>query len=192
MLIAERPEKDVYSQHTQVWAILAGTVHGGDAKSMMEEVMKNKELIQSTIYFKFYVARALQKVGLGYRYFELLKPWKYMLNQGMTTFGETDIDPRSDCHGWSATPCFDFIHTIAGIQPASPGFDRVIIAPNMGELTHIDVNFAHPRGMIQVHLKKDESGKLKGDIVLPDGMDGVFEYSGYKKPLKSKTKICVK
>ena len=61
------------------------------------------------------MVRALQKVGLGDAYFDQLAPWEYMLNQGLTTFGETDKNPRSDCHGWSATPSFDFLHKLAEV-----------------------------------------------------------------------------
>ena len=83
----------------------------------MEKILAEPDLIQATIYFKYYLFRALQKSGLGDRYLELLDPWEKMLASGMTTFGERDTNPRSECHGWSASPCFDFLHL--------PGFPRV-------------------------------------------------------------------
>ncbi len=106
----------------------------------MEKILKKKDLIQCTIYFKFYLFRALQKVGMGDKYLELLGPWESMLENGMTTFGETDVNPRSECHGWSASPCFDLLHTVAGIYPGKPGFESVIIQPNLGELQSIEVS----------------------------------------------------
>ncbi|MEE9439951.1 MAG: alpha-L-rhamnosidase N-terminal domain-containing protein [Saprospiraceae bacterium] len=191
-LIAERPEKDVYSQHSNIWGILTNTFPEEEQSEIMTKILTDTTLIQTSIYFKYYLTRALQKTGLGDQYFPLLKPWKFMLNQGMTTFGETDINPRSDCHGWSATPCFEFIHTIAGIQPLEPGFNRVLIAPNFGPLDKINVEYAHPEGIISVQLTKDKNGQVDGNIRLPNGIDGVFRYNKEEKQLKGKTKICIK
>lgn len=182
-LIAERPEKDVFSQHTNIFAVLTETFPAKDSKKIMEKVMADSTLIQTSIYFKFYLARALQKAEMGERYFELLEPWEYMLSQGMTTFGETDKNPRSDCHGWSATPCFEFLHTIAGIQPTAAGFKEVLIAPHFGKLDQMEVSFPHPAGEIKLNLKK-KGDKVKGDIDLPKGVNGKFRYNGKTIELK--------
>ncbi len=111
------------------------------------------------------------------KYFDLLEPWDYMLSQGMSTFGETEKNPRSDCHGWSATPCFEFLHTIAGIQPAAPGFKKVLIEPHFGELKEMKVSFPHPAGEIKLDLK-NKKDKIKGTIDLPDGISGKFRFNG--------------
>ena len=190
-LIAERPEKDIYSQHTNIWGVLTDSFTKEEARSVMENILEDKELIQGTVYFKFYLVKALQKVGLGDRYFEQLEPWEYMLSQGMTTFGETDKNPRSDCHGWSATPCFDFLHVVAGIQPASPGFKTVLIEPNFNSLTLIDAIYKHPQGEIKVNLKKDEDGTVNGTIILPEGLSGTFKYNDEQINVTGKTKISI-
>ena len=82
--------------------------------------------------------RCLQKTGLGDLYLDNIDTWYNMLGQGLTTFAEIDTNPRSDCHAWSASPLFDFLNLVAGIQPASPGFETVLIAPNFGKLHSID------------------------------------------------------
>jgi hypothetical protein len=112
-LIAETPDKKLFSQHTNIWAILTNTVAEDQRRKLMEEILEKEDLIQCTIYFKFYLFRALQISGTGNKYLELLGPWGHMLEKGMTTFGERDINPRSECHGWSASPCFDLLHTVA-------------------------------------------------------------------------------
>lgn len=191
-LIAERPEKDVYSQHTNIWAILTDVFPDDEAKSIMEKVLSDPELIQGTVYFKFYLVKALQKVGLGDKYMQQLGPWKYMLNQGMTTFGETDKNPRSDCHGWSATPCFDMLHVVAGIQPDSPGYKSVLIEPNFNELHQIDAVYKHPVGEIKVNIKKDNQDHVNGTIELPRGLTGIFKYHGKTIELIGESKINIK
>ncbi len=183
-LIAETPDKKLFSQHTNIWAILTNTYDEKFQPKVMQKILNDRSLIQSTIYFKFYLFRALQKVGMGSKYPEMLQPWKTMIDNGMTTFGETDINPRSECHAWSASPCFDFLHTVAGIYPAEPGFKSVVIEPNFGYLNKIDVKMPHPQGMIFVKLFRD-GNKLNGIISLPGNLTGTFLWKGERIKLKS-------
>ncbi len=173
-LIAERPEKDVFSQHTNIFAILNGSFRGEKAQEVMRKILTDKDLIQASIYFRFYLFAALEKTGLGNRYLSMLTPWTNMLNDGMTTFGETDKHPRSDCHAWSSSPCFNFLHTVAGIRPAKAGFGEVTIAPNPAHLTTMKVTFPHPKGKIVLQLTKKRK-KWRGYITLPAGVTGDFD-----------------
>lgn len=183
-LIAETPAQQVYSQHTNIWAILTNTVKEEDQPELMEKILKDEDLIQSTIYFKFYLFRALQKSGMGARYLDMMDPWERMLDKGMTTFGEKDINPRSECHGWSASPCFDLLHTVAGIYPGSPGFETVIIKPNPGSLQSIKAEFPHPKGMILLTLNREGSRGIRGIIELPENLTGVFRWDNQEIVLK--------
>ncbi len=176
-LIAETPAKENFSQHTNILGILTDTFEEKDQQEIMQKILDDKTLFQSTIYFKFYNFRALQKVGLGDKYFDLLGSWQGMIANGMTTYGETDINPRSECHAWSASPNFDFIHTVAGIYPGEHSFKSVIIEPNLGKLNKLEVEFPHPLGMIKVnYLKTDD--EIEAEILLPDGLKGEFRWKG--------------
>ena len=174
-LFAETPEKKIFSQHTNTMAILTDVAAKEEQKKLMEKVLTEKDIIQSTIYFKFYLSRALQKTQLGDEYLNMLQPWKNMLDDGLTTFAETDINPRSDCHAWSATPCFDFLHLIAGIYPGEKGFEKVIVEPNFGHLSSIFAEMPHPKGgIIKVKLDKKANNLVKGTITLPQSISGTF------------------
>ncbi len=179
-LIAETPYKKMFSQHTSIWGVLTNTYPKEYQQTVMQKVLTDSTLIPSTIYFKFYLFRALQKVGLGDKYLELLQPWKNMIDNGMTTFGETDINPRSECHAWSASPCFDFLHTVAGIYPAVPGFKSVIIEPNFGYLNNINVEMPHPEGIIKIKIQKEKQNEIYGEITLPNNTDGNFIWNNSK------------
>ncbi len=181
-LLADTPDKKRFSQHTNIFGILTDTFAGEDQPSVMRKVLDDASLTQATIYFKFYLFRALQKTGMGNRYTELLQPWKTMIDNGMTTFGETDINPRSECHAWSASPCFDFLHTIAGIHPAEPSFRSVIIAPNLGSLTEVAAEMPHPRGKIKVSIWKS-GARLRAEVFLPGNLKGTFIWQGRKVEL---------
>lgn len=182
-LIAETPDKEIFSQHSNILAILTNTLPEDQQRQLMENILEKEDLIQCTIYFKFYLFRALQKVGMGDKYLELLGPWESMLENGMTTFGETDVNPRSECHGWSASPCFDLLHTVAGIYPGKPGFESVIIQPNFGDLQSIEVSFPHPKGMINMHLQREGASDIKGEISMPASLSGSFKWKEYSVKL---------
>lgn len=176
-LIAETPEQNSYSQHTNIWGILSSTLPENSQASVMQELLTDSSLIQATIYFKFYLFRALQKCGMGDLYLTQLDPWEKMLNNGMNTFGERDGIMRSECHGWSASPCFDLLHTVAGIYPLDPGFRTIAVEPNFGELETMKVNFPHPNGMLTMDLSR-KGEKLSGEIILPENTKGEFIWKG--------------
>ncbi len=170
-LLAETPDKKIFSQHTQIMAVLTDAIPEKNQKQLMRRTLEDKSLIQAMIYFRFYLFRALQKAGLGNEYLNQLGPWKKMIGLGLSTFAEKDDEPRSECHAWSASPCFDFLHTVAGIRPASPGFKTVIIEPNQGDLKSLEVKFPHPMGMIEMKIttKKDKTRIL---VTLPQNLRG--------------------
>ena len=173
-MFAETADKDLFSQHTNIMAVLTNSIDPKFQKDLIEKVLHEKDVVHTSIYFKFYLFRALQKVGMGNEYFSLLDPWKNMLDAGLTTFAETDVNPRSDCHAWSATPCFDMLSLVAGINPDEPGFKTISIKPNFGYLDKIDVQMPHPEGIISMNLSKDKHSKVEGRISLPKNTSGIF------------------
>jgi hypothetical protein len=136
------------------------------------------------MYFRYYLGRALAKAGRGDRYIDNLGPWERMIANGMTTFGESDGNPRSECHPWSATPVYEFLTTVAGIEPASPGFKSVRIAPALGSLKHVQAAMPHPLGMIEVELTRQGDSGLKASVHLPPGLKGTFVWRGRSVPIE--------
>ncbi|MBN2175475.1 MAG: alpha-L-rhamnosidase [Bacteroidales bacterium] len=184
-LIADSPEKKTFSQHANVLAILTNTFpESMDKSKIVDKILNNKELAECTLYFKFYLFEALEKTGQAARFTALLNPWKEMLDYGLTTFAETPDPTRSDCHAWSASPIYYFLSLVSGIKPASPGFKTVKIEPNLGSLKNIDATLPHRLGTIYVRLGKDNENQLKGEIILPNGLDGVFIWNGVQRQLK--------
>ena len=182
-MIAETPNKEKFSQHTNIMAILTSTVSDDEMKPMMKKILDDNSLIQTTIYYKFYLFNALQKAGMGDEYLNLLSNWTNQLDQGLTTFAETDIEPRSECHAWSASPNYHFLRIVAGIYPADKHFEKVMVEPNFGELNKFSATMPHPNGVIAVTLKRKGS-KVKGEIILPKGISGIFKWEGKELELK--------
>lgn len=177
-LLADTPQKKEFSQHANIMAVLDGMFTPHQSKTVMKKVLKDKNLIQTTYYYHFYLFQALKKAGLGNDLIETFKPWFHMLNLGLSTFAETPEPTRSDCHGWSSSPVYEMLTTIAGIRPAKPGFRKVTIHPNLGSLQWIRTSMPTPEGTIIVRLHY-ETDKLVGKIKIPDKVTGSFVWHGH-------------
>lgn len=107
-LYQEGPKTEEYSQHTQIFAVLAGLAQGEKARSIMEKVLSDKSLVQCSFMQEYYLFRALEKAGMYDRTEALWQAWQDFIDLHCTTFPETPFEPRSDCHAWSALPLLEF------------------------------------------------------------------------------------
>jgi alpha-L-rhamnosidase len=183
-LFRDRPDGDTYSQQANVMAVLTDAVAPAEQAALMERVLSDASLTQSTYYFSYYQLEALRKAGLGDRYVDQLAPWRGMLALGLTTVPETPEPTRSDSHAWSAHPNYGLLATVLGVRPAEPGFKSVRIAPHLGPLRRAEGRVPHPRGEIVVRLARTEGGGLRGEVTLPEGLKGVLEWRGKETALR--------
>ncbi len=183
-IIAQSPGSQIISQHANVMAILTDCLPQKDHKELCSRILNDTTLIECSIYYKFYLFRAMKKAGLADLYLMNIREWHQMLGLGLTTFSEILYEPRSDCHAWSSSPCYDFLATVAGIEPSSPGFKTVSIQPNFGYLNSIQATMPHPNGTISVNLSKTGLNGLKGEIVLPQSITGIFNWKNSEIKLK--------
>ncbi len=181
-LLADSPEKSSFSQHANALALLSGTVSGPAAQELIERTLADPRIVPCTLYFRFYLLRALKAAGLADRYLTQLGPWHDMLALGLTTFAERPEPTRSDCHAWSASPVYELLATVAGIEPGSPGFRTVRIAPHLGALTHVKTRVPHPAGFIQVELTRTAGG-IRAHVELPGPITGEFLWAERSIPL---------
>lgn len=182
-LIAETPEKTMFSQHTNSFAILAGMFEEKQAKVVAQKIISDDSLVQATLYFNFYVFQALKKVGLGEEVITAMDKWLPFLENGFSTFPEHGINSRSDCHAWAAHPIFDFLSIVCGVEPSSPGFKSVEIRPQIGNLSNVKAKIPHPLGEIDVNIQQEKDGASLIKIELPDGLAGKLIYKQLTYPL---------
>ncbi|MGK7394249.1 MAG: family 78 glycoside hydrolase catalytic domain [Candidatus Cyclobacteriaceae bacterium M3_2C_046] len=173
---ADTPKKTVFSQHANIMAVLVDLIPASDQNAFMTKVLNHPDLIQTTFYYKFYQVRAMKKAGLGDQYVESLDPWRNMLDLGLTTFAEKPDPTRSDCHAWSASPNYDLLSTVCGIEPDAPGFKSVSITPHLGRLKQVQGGIPHPMGEIKVELQQTDQG-LTGTVELPQQLKGTFSWN---------------
>ena len=191
-LLADTPAQAHFSEETNAMGVLLDVVSADRTREVMTEIIGReagwadtasvRDLSPSSIYFRFYVARALEHAGLASYYLDSLGPWQKMMALGLTTWAETAEPTRSDDHAWSAHPNYDLLTLVAGIRPASPGFRTVRVAPHLGTLTSLTARMPHPAGAIAVrYTKTGDSWSFK--VQLPPGVTGTFEWGGRSTPL---------
>ncbi len=177
-LLAETPEKDLFSQHTNALAILAGILPREESRTVAQEILSNEKMAQASLYFTFYIFQALKKAGFGNEVISRIRmKWQPFIDAGLTTFPEHGIESRSDCHAWAAHPLYDLLNIVCGIESASPGFLKVIISSYPGFLTHFEGKLYHPCGMIRIKFEKNKSGKNWFLLELPQGITGLLRWN---------------
>jgi len=189
-LIADNPDQKVFSQQANILGVLYDVI----PQDRQQEVLKQMLAIEpgttpngtlsASYYFRFYLARALDHAGLADQYLASIAPWRKLLPLHFSTWPETPAPTRSDSHAWSAHPIYDLLTLVAGIEPASPGFATVRIAPHLGGLPSLTANYPHPQGNIKVKYERKGSD-FHGEITLPGTLTGTFQVdSGRIMPLK--------
>lgn len=95
-LYAMDMKKEIFSEHSQVLALLA------DQDTRVIDSLRNKELIPCSISFSYYYLEACRKFGLDDLLKKRIGKWEALQDEGLTTYPEEFINPRSDCHAWSS------------------------------------------------------------------------------------------
>lgn len=182
-LMAETPEHKGYSQQASILGVLFDVVPKESQQAVMENLLKIApgdkldDVLSASYYFRYYLARALEHAGMSDMYLDSIKPWRDLLAQHFSTWPETPGETRSDSHAWSAHPIYDLLTLVAGIEPASPGFKTVHIAPHLGALLWLKATYPHPQGTIAVEYVKKGAG-LEAKVTLPGTLTGSFQYGG--------------
>ncbi len=124
-------------------------------------------------WFLFFTLEALLKRHEVATVITLIREqWGRMLAQGATTFWETFPNlqathwSRSLCHGWSAAPAYFLSTQVLGVQLAAPGYSRVRIAPQIGDLNW--AKGAVPTTQGDIHVSWSRQGEtLEIELDIP-------------------------
>ncbi|HTU65181.1 MAG TPA: alpha-L-rhamnosidase C-terminal domain-containing protein [Steroidobacteraceae bacterium] len=189
-LFADDGDRDVFSQHMNVLAILYDIATPAEAATILDKITVRDRgidapvgMYMSSYYFAWYLARAAEHAGKPERYLELLKSWRDLLPLNYTTWPESRDQPRSDSHAWSAHPTADLLGLVAGIRSGAPGYARVRVEPVLGALTSLDATAATPKGPVSVSYRV-AGGKLVAVIERPADLAGEFVWKGKPYPLE--------
>ncbi|OGV34726.1 MAG: hypothetical protein A2020_00310 [Lentisphaerae bacterium GWF2_45_14] len=189
-LYVDIPGNKGASQHTNAWAIISGAAGSLKTESIVKGLAENPQLQQASLYFSFYLFRAWE-LSDNYRFFwKQLEKWKSIFKWNFTTFPEIPSpETRSDCHGWSASPLYEFVSRVLGIRPLSPGFKDILVKPMPGGIRKASGKAPAGNNMAGVSWITTECGEMEikldfqhpADVKLvwPDG------FEEFHKELKS-------
>jgi hypothetical protein len=164
-----------FSQQTQVTALISSTAEGirRDRCRKIVDHPPRGFVRAGSPFFMFFLLEAYDQEN---RYKDMLKVirsyWGAQIEAGATTFWEM-VHPneprntRSHCHGWSSAPTYFLTRSILGVQPAQPGFEKILIRPQITLLKKAHGVVPTPRGNITVtwHTK---NGICHLDLSWPD------------------------
>ena len=201
-LLPDTPVRRTWGHPVNIWGLTNGGVPEDARAAVGERVLEIarhpagrasdggrgapwplEQIPSASLYFRFYLSRALEAAGLGDEYVSLLHPWRALLAQGLTTWPEHPEPSRSDCHAWSAHPAFDLLRIVAGIAPAAPGFRAVKVEPHLGALRRLEAAMPTPRGQIAVAYRRD-GDRLHAEVVLPEAITGTLVWKGRATALR--------
>jgi alpha-L-rhamnosidase len=178
-LFADTLDHQHWSEHSQCLALLSGQFADLE-EDCFTSLITAEDLSRTTIYFSFYLLETLARFGRGDLILEKLTFWKEMAAMGFKTPMESPEPSRSDCHAWGSHPLFHMHASLAGIRPDAPGFAKVKITPQPGNLTEIASTLPHPAGTITVEMKKEGAG-WQTRIALPEGVAGTLVWKGSER-----------
>lgn len=174
-LFRDGPAVEQYSQHAQIWAVLSETVEGEAANQLMDRMLAHTSLSKVSYAMAFYLFRALSKTGKYNKSFPLWDVWRQLADLKLTTWVEDPVSQRSDCHGWGAVPLYEFTTEILGVKSDGFGFRKLLIAPQLGELSWAKGNVATPSGLVQVEWERLQDGLFRIFVCSPKGTPVIFE-----------------
>lgn len=187
------PGQNPKSQHAQVWAVLAGIADGDEARRIMLRCIQDPSLLPCSYCMSFFLFRALEQVGLYAETRSLWSRWESLLKKNVLTWPEADCEERSECHGWSALPLYEYIACILGVRPLVPGYRHILIEPLAPWIPRCHGTAATPHGPVSVnletegtilHIKAQTPEGIPVTVRLPGGRSqeyprgGTIEFSG--------------
>jgi alpha-L-rhamnosidase len=189
-LLADNPEQKNFSQQTNILGVLFDVTSKANQQKVLRTLLAIEPgtnpdgVLSASYYFRFYLARALEHAGMANEYLNSLDPWRKLLPLHFSTWPEIPGNTRSDSHAWTSHPIYDLLTLVAGIEPATPGFASVRIAPHLGALASLTAGYPHPLGMIKVEYQRAGKG-LNATITLPEKLTGNFVFNGKVTALKA-------
>ncbi|WP_214628058.1 alpha-L-rhamnosidase C-terminal domain-containing protein [Paenibacillus agaridevorans] len=179
----DTPNREDFSQHAQVWAVLGDVLVGDAAKSAMLKSLNEKKVAKCSYSMSFFLFRALEKVGLYSHTNSLWDNWIQLLDKNVTTWPEDPVTQRSDCHAWGAIPIYEFSACILGVKPLQPGYEEILIEPHAEYFRQAEGTVSTRWGPVYVKWERDDHRfglrvrlpePRKTVVVMPNGERQVF------------------
>lgn len=177
------PENN-FSIQTNCLAIIFNIADEKKRRLIRDFLMNGKCNKAITGYFKNYELEALFSLKSRKDFFKGFMYWAEMLKRGASTWWEVfdanmeeGVTPENSlCHGWSSGPLFHLPSKVLGVMPLKPGFQEVLIKPDLLGMEWVEGSIPTVRGDIFVKLYSNKNSisftcelpeKVTAYIVIP-------------------------
>lgn len=184
---AYRDAEDVdhYALHATMYPLAFNLVPETQIPRALEHVVQ-KGMVCS-VYGAQFLLDTLYKYGRGDVAFDLLtadheRSWANMLRHGATITHEAWDPTRKDnedfTHPWGAAPANIIPRWIAGLRPATPGWDQFYFNPAPGHLNEFRARVTAPIGEIEVNATIRGSSE-DYQLAVPEGSSALLDDSNW-------------
>ena len=175
------------SWHVQSLAALSGVFSPAESAALITRAAASRAILPTCAGFaNFYQLAALFEHAPATTALRILRDtYRPVIDAGLTTTPEALREEYSHlkqpmektllaslCHGWSAGPCCFLPRHVLGVRPAAPGFAKVEVRPDLGDLAWARGSIPTPLGRIEVEWEIHH-GKLRGHCQLPGCMEQI-------------------
>lgn len=160
-LHADGNPSKVFSQQTQTAAYLSGVATGQRGQRCRRIIDKAPSgfVKAGSPFYMFFVLETLANEGRSRELIDTIRNyWGPQIAEGATTFWEmyhpdAPRKTRSHCHGWSAAPTYFLSAYVLGVRPLTPGYGKVLVAPQPGDIEWAQGRVPTPHGIATVYWK---------------------------------------
>jgi len=163
--LPENAEKRYYTVYSNTLAVLFDLCPEEKQAALMETILKTETADKAQPYFLHYVLEALHKTGLFAKHgLCIIRRWERLVkecNKGMKEVFEAADDFVYDySHGWGATPTYQLMIRMLGLEILEPGFKKIKLTPNLYGLKSASITFPTPYGVIRCEMKEGQNPKV--------------------------------
>ncbi len=132
-------------------------------------------VVLANTFYSHFVYSALAKAGRADVALDLMRrKLGPMLDAGADTLWESLGPTASLCHGFSASPTYQLVYAVAGLQPADTGLAGFAISPQMAHLEKVETTLPTIHGDIVLALRRTDH-TIDGTVTLPTGIAATID-----------------
>jgi hypothetical protein len=166
------------SLHANMFPVAFGMAPSGRMKRILEFMQSRK--MACSVYGSQFLMDALYEASDAEYALHLLtktddRSWYNMLRVGSTISLEAwdnKYKPNQDWnHIWGAVPANAIPRKLMGVEPLTPGFDKVRIKPQLASLSHAKAVIPTIKGGISMEIE-NKAGAYHMQLTIPANMEG--------------------
>lgn len=177
------------SLHANMFPLAFGMVDDANLQTVADHIASKG--MACSVYGAQFLLDAMFNAGDDFDGIRLLtdttmRSWYNMIRTGSTLTTESwDRSQKYNMdlnHAWGAAAGNIIVRKVMGIEPTEPGFSRVRIHPQMGNLSEASVRVPTPMGIIEMSASNKVGKSFKMQVTIPPNMTADIYLPGQDTP----------